>query len=559
MLTYRELPSINVDVSLKILKKKLSQILDLTNCESGRLMFFNAYQTYATCILSIPEDSLNCNKLFLIDSNKSILKKILEKREIIIADFENENIYSPLTDGAKVEVYIPVIFKESLIGCIYLSSFENKVDIDDNMLLNYEFISLIIAISMNLGLNFDKENEVNKILNNLMILNKILKEKQPYMINRGYNLASWVMEVAEKLGIDNNKKEALYFASIFLDIGNIFIDANILNKKDKLTEEEYEAVKKHVEYGFFITHDLFTSIETLKDVPYFIKHHHERYDGKGYPDGLKGEEIPLECRIIAVADAVTSMLSERAYKKAKSINEIILEINLNIGKQFDPVAADAMIQVLCKKLSTFNQIGNELMLPASIVINTEKRMITDDGFLIKEGDKHIFKSTNIDFGKEVDIAKVLTTSLFIEKQQNLIEAEVKIRYIEDYTIVIDEVKVKDSSDSFSIIWNLNAKFIKINPVEAIDVNIFKISAASTTFMVFDVEKRKHIKGEIGILQIEFDDKTTIKIPGKIVFSTTVGDHEYFKFHFVNIPESTRDELYREMFRKQIEIRRQMLK
>jgi len=128
------------------------------------------------------------------------------------------------------------------------------------------------------------------------------------------------------------------------DIGKIGISDKILNKQDKLTAEEWEIIKTHPQVGVNIVG------HARQLDPYLagILHHHERYDGSGYPKGLKGEEIPLEARILAIADAFAAMTSVRSYSSALPVEEALMEIKREAGKQFDPRLAE----VFCSAIET---------------------------------------------------------------------------------------------------------------------------------------------------------------------------------------------------------------
>ena len=126
------------------------------------------------------------------------------------------------------------------------------------------------------------------------------------------------------------------------DCGKIGIPDAILNKPDKLTEEEYEIIKTHTIQGNRILKD-FTSIEGIRDGALY---HHERYDGKGYPQGLKGEEIPLIARIICVADSFDVMNSERCYQHKMTKEDILEQLEINKGAQFDPKIVDCFLAMI---------------------------------------------------------------------------------------------------------------------------------------------------------------------------------------------------------------------
>jgi HD-GYP domain-containing protein (c-di-GMP phosphodiesterase class II) len=120
------------------------------------------------------------------------------------------------------------------------------------------------------------------------------------------------------------------------------VDENILNKTGRLTEEEYEAVKQHPEIGFRI---LNTSNEMLR-LSNYVLYHHERWDGKGYPTGIKGDNIPIQSRIIAIVDTFDAITSERPYRPARSIEMALEELKENAGTQFDPYLVMAFVKAI---------------------------------------------------------------------------------------------------------------------------------------------------------------------------------------------------------------------
>ena len=126
------------------------------------------------------------------------------------------------------------------------------------------------------------------------------------------------------------------------DIGKVGIDENILNKPGKLTRDEWREMKKHPEIGYRIA----MASPELMSVAEFILSHHERWDGKGYPRGLKGKEIPTLARIIAITDAYDAMMTDRPYRKALSKEEALQEIRNNAGTQFDPEIAEAFVKMM---------------------------------------------------------------------------------------------------------------------------------------------------------------------------------------------------------------------
>lgn len=147
----------------------------------------------------------------------------------------------------------------------------------------------------------------------------IMEEKDPYMRDHSKNVAFISLFLAERLGLSKRDRELLKEASLLHDIGKIGISDEILNKRGKLSPEEFEIVKRHPEIAFAILSDI-GGVETIANI---VRHHHEKMDGSGYPDGLKGDEIPLLSRIIAVADVFDALISDRPYRPALSPEEAI--------------------------------------------------------------------------------------------------------------------------------------------------------------------------------------------------------------------------------------------
>jgi putative nucleotidyltransferase with HDIG domain len=172
-----------------------------------------------------------------------------------------------------------------------------------------------------------------------------LEAKDLYTGKHSERVTRYATEAAGILGCTGAQIESMRTVGYLHDIGKIGVRDSILNKPGPLTTEEYEIVKKHPSIGDSIVSELGLVPEERS----IIRHHHERWDGKGYPDGLAGEQIPMLARIVSVVDAFDAMTSKRAYRDAMSREEALAELKKNSGEQFDPRALEAFLKVVEKK------------------------------------------------------------------------------------------------------------------------------------------------------------------------------------------------------------------
>ena len=189
-----------------------------------------------------------------------------------------------------------------------------------------------------------KYKKLNKSFNKEIVssLLNFLSLYDLYTNNHSENVAKWSQKIAEKLNLDDELKNDTYWTGMLHDMGKLIIPSDILNKKGKLTQKEYEIIQKHPVYCYKALNES----EFLKDIAKYVLHHHERWDGNGYPNGLQGDNIPLVSRIIAVADAWDAMRSKRAYRDSLDVEEAKKEIVENKGKQFDPKIAEILLEIL---------------------------------------------------------------------------------------------------------------------------------------------------------------------------------------------------------------------
>lgn len=201
------------------------------------------------------------------------------------------------------------------------------------------FYSLMNSYYGNVGIYTKRDPFESNIALSLV---RMLNAYDVYTSEHSVDVANISLEIAKRVDLDQDKLFEIYWAGIIHDIGKMGIDTKIINKPGRLTDAEYEEIKKHPVIAF----DILKENKGLHNIAKYVKHHHERYDGKGYPDQLKGDEIPFEAQILAVADAVSSMATDRPYANKKTVEEIKEELRKYSGTQFNPDLADIMIQVI---------------------------------------------------------------------------------------------------------------------------------------------------------------------------------------------------------------------
>ncbi|MBR5337528.1 MAG: HD domain-containing protein [Lachnospiraceae bacterium] len=176
----------------------------------------------------------------------------------------------------------------------------------------------------------------------MLALSQAVDAKDHYTNGHSMRVAEYSREIAKRLGKPEQECEDIFCMGLLHDVGKIGVHEDILNKRGKLTDEEFAAIKSHTMVGYEI-------LRTITEIPGLstgARWHHERYDGKGYPDRLMGIEIPEEARIICVADCYDAMTSKRSYSSPRPQNEVRDEIERCKGTHFDPEIADAMIAVI---------------------------------------------------------------------------------------------------------------------------------------------------------------------------------------------------------------------
>ncbi|MBR3738328.1 MAG: HD-GYP domain-containing protein [Eubacterium sp.] len=206
-------------------------------------------------------------------------------------------------------------------------------------------IALIIFVitSIQIRKYSERHKRDNIIINeSIETFTGFIDAKDPYTNGHSKRVAIYTKQIAKEMGYEGEELDRIYYVALLHDCGKIGVPDSILGKPGKLTDEEFEIIKSHTVRGG----EILSSFKSLENVGEGALYHHERYDGKGYPEGKAGEDIPLIARMICVADSYDAMNTNRVYRDKLSKEKIISEIETNKGKQFDPEIADIMLKLI---------------------------------------------------------------------------------------------------------------------------------------------------------------------------------------------------------------------
>lgn len=291
-----------------------------------------------------------------IDIREDLIGTAVQRKNIVIAELNIDNVPSEYyrilyeEEQARFVAFNPLCVKSSVIGVMTVVT-RTKPD--------NERVEFLNSLANNLAIGFDNTKAYATLkqsyLKTVRSLVSVMEAKDEYTESHSIRVAKYASFIASEMGSSKSFLEDIGVAGVLHDIGKIGISDSILNKRDKLTHEEYEIVKQHPD----IAHRIVSKIGLSDDIIRAIKYHHERYDGKGYPDRIKGGDIPSMAAIISVADAFDAITSNRPYRSSRSIREGIKEIVANRGMQFNPRVVDTFEKAFLLKPEILDKIYSD--------------------------------------------------------------------------------------------------------------------------------------------------------------------------------------------------------
>ncbi|MGE5329591.1 MAG: HD domain-containing phosphohydrolase [Deltaproteobacteria bacterium] len=353
----------------KHLKEGMSNILDSIPC----IFKFRAQNELLSDILVFLKQLVNVENGFVVIENERVQEaqsvgsgkfKDLSYEEIIknseIVEKVNKAGEDAFIDKEEGLIILPIIYDSIRLGYMYLE--DCNLEKEDADLVKI-YLNQVTEAIINIKLHDEvvdsnqrlKDSYYNLKKNNYELIESFTKAvdaKDTYTAGHSTRVSIYARIIGRKLNMKNAELTKLKVAALFHDIGKIGIPDGVLLKEGRLTDEEFKVIKTHPEIGSRILNP----VTMLADIIPAVKHHHEKYNGKGYPSGLAGEEIPLHARILAIADAFDAMTSDRSYQKKKTFEEALEELERCAGFHFDAELTDVFVGQFRKNMKFYTRL-----------------------------------------------------------------------------------------------------------------------------------------------------------------------------------------------------------
>jgi putative nucleotidyltransferase with HDIG domain len=266
---------------------------------------------------------------------------------VAISDADGEKqLYDGVTEGVQAGASTPLVMRtasrqgraaeDKVLGVLTLLSTASRKPFSKHQLELLKGFGAQISMALS-NARMDAMRQ-ETIVETLSRVATALEDRDRFFKGHSLRVSELSQRIGEKLGFDKEALEELRLGTILLDLGKVYVPDTILNKAAGLTDDEFETLKQHTVQGY----ELCSRLGLSDAVMMIIRNHHEKLDGTGYPDGLRGGELPLSLRIVCVADSFDAMISKRPHREALSLDQIISELSRFAGKHFDPLVVETL-------------------------------------------------------------------------------------------------------------------------------------------------------------------------------------------------------------------------
>jgi response regulator RpfG family c-di-GMP phosphodiesterase len=318
-----------------------SQEISSLQTISDRITSLKGIREIVNAIVDVSRDLFDKSRVTFCPVNRQNLKLILpEGQEIDLEDvlIKGEILQEVIStqEMNEIKTTFPLRIEGQIFGalCIITHRILTKDEQSKILYLLQRTAERMENVALYEGL-------YESVLSTLYSMAKILDARDPYTSRHSTRVTTLATNLGKAMQLSEDDRDVLYIASSLHDIGKVGVPDSILRKPDKLSKEEFDVIKRHPEIGA----DILKAITIMHRETEIIRYHHERYDGKGYPAGLTGTEIPVLSRVIALADSYDAMTSDRPYRRGIPVDMAVQEILRCKGTQFDPEIADIFINI----------------------------------------------------------------------------------------------------------------------------------------------------------------------------------------------------------------------
>jgi len=274
---------------------------------------------------------------------EALCQRVLNEHRTLVCNelHEMEDLPEPASESERFRncVVAPVVLLRDLNGIVIAA---DKADGE----FDEQDVETLLSVGNHAAVAVENRHLEQQLqsayVSTVSMLADAVEAKDPYTHGHCEMVSRYARLIAEEMGLGEHDRALVCYSALLHDVGKIGVSDGVLNKPGPLLPEERDLMRAHVRVG----HDLLCNIPALRDVADVVLHHHEWYDGTGYPDGLRGEDIPVPARIVAAVDAYCAMVTRRSYKEAYTEERARSELRTGAGRQFDPGVVDAFLRVL---------------------------------------------------------------------------------------------------------------------------------------------------------------------------------------------------------------------
>lgn len=327
----------------------LNMAIKMTNSEAGCVMLRSKGCNSLEIILARGEFDSSLRDY--LQSSTDLFQMCNASKAVVLTC--GDHVFQPLQErvsSLRSILAVPLEVESRIIGILLLMHRHRG---QDEHPINYteDQCSTILAFAGQAALILDNTRlkieciQKDIYLKTVTALTSTIDAKDAYMRNHSRNVARYAVALGERLGLAAEELMNIHYGAILHDIGKIGISELILNKPGRLTPDEYQVIKSHPTIGA----DILNATDFLGETLNIVRHHHERYDGNGYPACLKGESIPYAARVVGIADAWDAMTSHRSYRRALNMKVALGELQEGAGSQFDPLMVNIFVKMIKEK------------------------------------------------------------------------------------------------------------------------------------------------------------------------------------------------------------------